>query len=379
MQASQTLRRPSNWQDFETLCKKLWGEIWNCPDIKKNGRAGQVQNGVDISGIPSGETQYFGIQCKGRDEYLHSQLNESEIENEIEKAKEFQPPLKKLIFATTAVKDSKIEAWFRAKNLEHIKSGLFEVQLYAWDDIVDLIDENKHTYDYYVRSQNYKTMHSVEVYLNENLHEITLNPQYKRAVTKYSRKSYEPDPLYTNPLINLIQQQERISKIFGSLHTSMNERSINSSYCKFSFKIHNSGSEPIEEYKILFDVEGEIEDISTTNVIKSTSIEFFPKVQTIMINDDKKSGIFKPLLATLVGDDSISSKGFFIKPLCKEYEILLNWKFLSKSLKDQGTFKLRIKPEFHRDLKFITVDDPSEERIESGPNEDLIETDKNDG
>ena len=98
-----------------------------------------------------------------------------------------------------------------------------------------------------------------------------------------------------------------------------------------------------------------------------------------MINDDKKSGIFKPLLATLVGDDSISSKGFFIKPLCKEYEILLNWKFLSKSLKDQGTFKLRIKPEFHRDLKFITVDDPSEERIESGPNEDLIETDKNDG
>jgi hypothetical protein len=42
MEASKSLRRPTSWQDFETLCKKLWGEIWSCPEIKKNGRSGHI-------------------------------------------------------------------------------------------------------------------------------------------------------------------------------------------------------------------------------------------------------------------------------------------------------------------------------------------------
>ena len=48
MQAPKSLLKPQNWQDFETLCKKLWGEIWECREIKKNGRQGQAQNGVDV-------------------------------------------------------------------------------------------------------------------------------------------------------------------------------------------------------------------------------------------------------------------------------------------------------------------------------------------
>ena len=49
MQAPTQIQKPANWQDFETLCMKLWGRIWDCADtIKKNGRAGQKQYGVDI-------------------------------------------------------------------------------------------------------------------------------------------------------------------------------------------------------------------------------------------------------------------------------------------------------------------------------------------
>lgn len=67
MIASSQIRKPSNWQDFEKLCKKLWGEIWECPDtIQCNGRSGQNQSGVDIYGKPKNETGYYGIQCKGR-------------------------------------------------------------------------------------------------------------------------------------------------------------------------------------------------------------------------------------------------------------------------------------------------------------------------
>ena len=69
------LRKPENWQDFESLCKVLWGEIWNCPEIKKNGRTGQTQHGVDVYGTPQGETEYYGIQCKGKDDYIDAELS----------------------------------------------------------------------------------------------------------------------------------------------------------------------------------------------------------------------------------------------------------------------------------------------------------------
>lgn len=35
MIAQTQLKKPSNWQDFEKLCKLLWGEIWICEDTIK--------------------------------------------------------------------------------------------------------------------------------------------------------------------------------------------------------------------------------------------------------------------------------------------------------------------------------------------------------
>lgn len=64
MKIAQTLRRPANWQDFESLCLLLWREEWKSDDLKKNGRNGQLQNGVDISGHRDSENEYSGIQCK---------------------------------------------------------------------------------------------------------------------------------------------------------------------------------------------------------------------------------------------------------------------------------------------------------------------------
>ena len=147
MEISKSLRRPSNWQDFETLCKKLWAEIWAYPETKKNGRSGQNQFGVDVYGIPKNESEYYGIQCKGKDEYTDKQFTEKEIEDEIAKALSFQPKLKKFYLATTAIKDTKIEQFVREKNIEHLGNGLFEVHLFCWEDIVDLIDENRQTHN----------------------------------------------------------------------------------------------------------------------------------------------------------------------------------------------------------------------------------------
>lgn len=122
MEAPKTLRRPSNWQDFETLCKKLWGEIWNCPEIQKNGRQGQEQSGVDVFGMPFSEKEYYGIQCKGKSEYNHSQFSEAEILEEINKAESFEPKLKKFYLTTTAQNDAKIQAFVRKINVDRIWS-----------------------------------------------------------------------------------------------------------------------------------------------------------------------------------------------------------------------------------------------------------------
>lgn len=88
------LRKPANWQDFESLCKKLWGEIWQVSaEIKKNGRSGQAQAGVDVYAVPKGEAAYWGIQCKRKDDYADARLTRKEVDDEWAKAQRFQSPL----------------------------------------------------------------------------------------------------------------------------------------------------------------------------------------------------------------------------------------------------------------------------------------------
>lgn len=143
------LEKPANWQDFQRLCKKIWEIKWACPSIKANGRNGHEQHGVDISGKPSGESEHFGIQCKGKDHYTHAKLTTKEIDAEIEKAKKFFPKLKTFIFATTANSDPKIDEYIRVKDSESVNSGLFSIELYSWDDIAEFIQDYKSVYDWY--------------------------------------------------------------------------------------------------------------------------------------------------------------------------------------------------------------------------------------
>lgn len=378
MDASLSLRRPNNWQDFETLCKKLWGEIWNCPEIKKNGRSGQTQHGVDVYGIPFGEDKYYGIQCKGKDEYTNKQFCEDEIEKEINKAKSFQPPLKKLYFATTAVKDSGIEEFVRKQNIENIANGLFEVHLFSWEDIVELIDENKQTHDFYVKSQNYKTSKSVAVTFQDGLTEITLMPKFKKTITHYIQKIVPADP-YNNPLAALLQQQNRFSAI-SVVHTPMSGTKINHSYCKLYFQIHNTGLDPIEEFKLFFGFEGKVLDLKESNeehygIAVNTSKCY---ITDVYLRTESMSGKVVPKKNILVGDDIFSSDDIFIKLSPNEYKINVNWKLISKDFKDEGKLKIIVKPEFERKYEDVLVEDPLKVGIKESDNFEEVITDKKD-
>ncbi len=49
------------------------------------------------------------IQCKGKDDFSKKSLTVSELRDEVEKAKGFEPAISEFIVATTGPKDAKIE------------------------------------------------------------------------------------------------------------------------------------------------------------------------------------------------------------------------------------------------------------------------------
>lgn len=98
MKAKFAVPPPEDWIQFESVCKKVWGLLWNIPnEIDFNSNNSQGQQGIDIAGIPHGEKQYFGIQCKNK--RLHLKTGEKNkittelIDDEIKKAFDFVPIL----------------------------------------------------------------------------------------------------------------------------------------------------------------------------------------------------------------------------------------------------------------------------------------------
>src|SRR5262245_48581183 len=98
---------PNDATAFESLCLDVWKEIWNDPGAQKNGRSGQPQAGVDVFGKQEGKQ--IGVQCKQRDGLLRTELTIDELEQEVEKAKYFRPPLSTFIVATTGSRDARVQ------------------------------------------------------------------------------------------------------------------------------------------------------------------------------------------------------------------------------------------------------------------------------
>lgn len=124
---------PKNWQDFESICHRLWSEIWNDPNAEKNGRQGQIQNGVDIFGTPIYSKQFAGVQCKDKDGQLGSSLESKELISECRNAKSFKPTISSFTLATTASRDASIQKI--ARQISDEQSFPFSVQVWSWDDI----------------------------------------------------------------------------------------------------------------------------------------------------------------------------------------------------------------------------------------------------
>lgn len=364
------MRKPEHWQDFEDLCKKLWGEIWACPSIKKNGRVGQSQHGVDVYGVPKGEIDYCGIQCKGKDDYTNAQLTEDEIDQEIQKALTFEPKLKRFIFATTANKDAKIETYIRKKDVESRTHGDFSIELYSWEDIVDLIEENKNTYEWYVNGHGFVGKNSLLVKINDVENDLVLTPRYAKKITKCIKRIPVKSPLFD-------EGQSAIAKLCepfreAKLIWNCGEQ-VNCSLVPLSILFLNDGNETFDDYKFIV---GLVDD----------NCKF---VEDNVVNEGVLSGLnlmqgpcfIKNHTITYRGDDAlVPSDGRRIETYIHLPQIETNfeikYRFLSRTFQCEGVIKVSSKPIFEESVELVCV----ETEQECGENvqiEDIIKTVEN--
>lgn len=349
------IQKPENWQDFETLCKKLWGEIWCIPmKIKKNGRSGQPQAGVDVYGVPKGERNYWGIQCKGKDEYANAKLTKTEIDAEIQKAKSFQPQLDVFIFATTMNKDSDIEEYVRIKDVESRQNGSFEVLLFCWEDIADLIDENQDTYNFWVANKQHKTKFDFEVYLNDFETQYTIHPKCIRTIKRYKVKEPEPDMINSSIYENLAWLKNT-PYVTPALFTITQGR-INEAICSFEIIMANTGSTVIEDWRVRLKVTGEHKEIMDqlgTGPMGMIDISILKYKRTYI--DENRISYTPKENEPLIQKDNRYFEAYII-PECRKYTIPIEWELLARDFDKSGTIYLNIEPEYEDKIIYEYVD-----------------------
>jgi len=364
------IQKPVNWQDFEDLSKKLWGEVWGIPmKIKKNGRNGQPQAGVDVYGIPMGEERYWGIQCKGKDDYSNTKLTKTEIDEEITKAKTFKPELAMFIFATTMNKDSEIEEYVRIKDLKSRKNSGFEILLFCWEDIADLIDENQDTYNFWVANKQHKTKFDFKVQFNDLQTEYIIHPKFVRRIRRYKLK--EPEESLNLGMASILSNTTLAKKIYQTQHAtnliSTPKGRINEAICGFEIIMSNTGSIVIEDWRVKLEFLGEYKEIldqlgtGPMGMIDITALKY----KRTYVNGNKVTYSPKNNKPLIQKDNRYFE--VYIIPLCKEYKIPIKWELLARDYDASGELYLIVEPEIEDQIVYVEVD--SEEELKE---EELI-------
>lgn len=369
MQAQTQIHKPSNWQDFETLCMKLWGRIWDCADtIKKNGRAGQKQHGVDILGKKKGENLFSAIQCKGKDDYTNSKLTKKEIDAEIEKAHHYDGKLIRFIIATTANKDAEIEEYVMEKNIEHCSKGLFEVYLFSWEDIVDRLTEHKDVYQWYLGLSNYIGSHNIEVTFEDRNVEYTIYPHYCEKTKKYVM----PDD---KQYIMHKKVEQRMRELTDQLYPPKlqsigqpSQKKSNKSWCRIPICIKNSGTAEIELVKM--DIDCKKEDVFAVNTKIPTKLDGVMERWDIMLSElskrnDTTCGLrYEPRERLIVPQDE-KRIDFYILPRPKTNRLDVYLKLYTREYFSEKSLHIVVKPEYHKASEYIVVDSNIDKKPDS--------------
>lgn len=366
---SQTnLQPPKNWQDFEMLCLKLWGEIWNVPhEIEFNSDNAQGQQGVDIYAPIDEGLKYFGIQCKNKKLNLidgsPNRIAKGDVQAEIDKAKTFKPKLSKLIIATSMPKDQQIEEYVRIKSIEHVEQGLFSIQICFWEFFERKILEFSKVHDWYLKNENFYRIKQVELSFTKGRKELMFNPKFQKTIDRYVYRSEEERKA-------IAEQQEALSGKFGINRmlaamqtTSLVNKVYDEHFSKsawhqnfwFKLTLRNTGSAVIEHFKIRLDFEGKFFEVGSETRSLATSPNFKSNVREY--SDSTTALLIHPAETQLVQGDAFSTHSIYVKPIPGiEANIKLRWKMLSKDYDQSGELDITIQPVYHQKVIVHEVD-----------------------
>lgn len=129
---------PDNEQGFEKFCLKLLQRYWDNPRLRLYGHRGDTQLGIDIID-PSFSSPFRAAQCKHHEP--DKTIPPAEIQEEVDKALTFSPPLEFYAILTTAKATVHAHNKVLEINRKHREQELFIVELFDWGDIEDLLDD----------------------------------------------------------------------------------------------------------------------------------------------------------------------------------------------------------------------------------------------
>jgi hypothetical protein len=363
MIAPIAIHPPKNWQDFETLCLKLWGEIWQIPhEIEFNSDNAQGQQGVDIYGPIEAGLRYNGIQCKNKKLNLidgsFNRITIADIQAEIDKALNFEPALNKLIIATSLPKDQKVEEYVRKKSVEHVGQKLFSIQICFWEFFERKIPEFQKVYDWYLKHENYERVSGIKVTFEGGETTMELNPKFKKTIISYTN----------DPIPQILKSDMEQMGMFRQPLLYRNDKYVDwEQYCWFNLSVTNTGKRVIEDYKIELDFEGKFQKVGTEKPDIS-SYKYFKNNVKGYSNSDK-SLFIQPYQPVLVPSDGFLTKGIYLKPhIGTEGIIKIKWTLLSRDFEDSGELSLIIAPKYNveRKVEYISETPPESEKIKIG-------------
>lgn len=128
--ASSRVPPPKSWDEFEDITLAAVKLRWKSANFQRNGRNGQKQDGVDVFGYDD-KGRHIGVQCKN----IEAILSLKDIEEEVARARGFEPPLDCIYIAMTTKRDAPLQKAVRALSAEREKAGDHPVRLLFWDDI----------------------------------------------------------------------------------------------------------------------------------------------------------------------------------------------------------------------------------------------------
>lgn len=354
MKAPLNIHAPKNWQDFETLCLRLWGQIWNVPhDIDFNSDNSQGQQGVDIYAPIDDGLRYFGIQCKNKKLNLidgsPNRLTIATIREEIEKAKHFVPRLGKLVIATSLPKDQKIEEFVRKQSVDNIENGFFPIQICFWEYIERKIIEFPEVYNWYIKNEDFFIEKKVEITFSGGAKQIICHPKFQKTIKKYILKK-ENEVINFDPFLYEKLNKKMTAKDFSKLQNAqliIGQTIPWKQYCWMKLVVSNVGKAVIEDFKIELDFEGNFQRVGAEGRSNVFDKNFTNTVKEY--SNSKTSLYIRPNNKILIQEDYFTSGKFFIEPVVDDddQEIKINWKLISRDFTNSGSLLVRIEPKFH--------------------------------